>query len=191
MNRTTSVRLFSNTGKASTNTFARELPDVHQFETQLKRNLEDFSQWIGHFQSANLHFDPSWGDQIMESQMLALIDIVRGFQKSGNRLAGSKVRSLSAILRADKKLMPHLRNARRAVKDKASHPLSDAELYYLTNNIDLESAKGFEPYSDILFTQTMQEMEDHYHLVISQRRTSTALKLVSCFAIPLLMLWNR
>lgn len=191
MNQSSKVRLFSKTEIAPAKTFSKNLPDLNQFEINLKQNLEDFAQWIDRYQDANLHFDDSWGTSIIESQILGLIDVVRHFQKSGNRLAGSKIRSLTAVMRANQKLIPYVQNAKRVIRSKASDALSDTELHNLIHNVNLDSRNHSESFHDILFTRTMREMEDHYHLIISQRRTSTALKLVSCFAIPLLMLWNR
>jgi len=191
MSQSSSIRLFSKPEKASQTVKKADLIGYSQFERQMQIDLESFSGWIQNYQQANLHFLEDWGDKIMESQLLSLTEYVLQNQRVGNKLSGPKIRALSSLLKSDSNFLPHLHHARKSLKAQASHALTDAQLHYLKAGIDPESNHTSESYPRFLFEKTMRELEDHYHLILSQRRTSTALKLVSCFALPLLLLWNR
>ena len=168
-----------------------QLPEFREFLEQVQTIQQGFQEWLRLYDESEILFEKSWGSKIMEAQILAIAEFVVRRQHAKSPLCGKKIRSLSAVLRTNHSTFSHLQNARRSLKEQTTHPLSDSELYYLTEAGETDPQAPARSYSQKILAETLALVEERYQFRRSRKKIDVALRLVSCFALPLLLLWNR
>jgi hypothetical protein len=168
-----------------------QLPEFCEFLEQVQTIQQSFQEWLRLYDESEIQFEKSWGSKIMEAQILAIAEFVVRRQHAKSPLSGKKIRSLSAVLRSNHNTFSHLQHARRSLKEQTTHPLSDSELYYLTEARETDPQTPARSYSQKILAETLALVEERYQFRRSRKKIDVALRLVSCFALPLLLLWNR
>ena len=168
-----------------------ELPEFSKFFEQIQTNQNDFQEWLRLYEKSEILFEKTWGSKIMEAQILAIAEFVIRRQHEKRPLCGKEVRSLTAVLRSERSTFSHLQNARRSLREQTTHPLTDSELYNLTEKTETEGQAPARSYSQKILAETLALVEERYQFRRSRKKTEVALRLVSCFALPLLLLWSR